>query len=117
MTFSKNKKYRFSVVAKVMLIPIFKVVARKLRSRVEFWLKNSHFDWCLGKNDFFQKQKNPNLGFGQSDVDSDFQGCRPKNEVRRPFINFEIAIFFLGSRAQKWFFSKIPGTKKFSIPK
>ena len=102
MTFSKNKKYRFSVVAKVMLIPIFKVVAQKVRPRVEFWLKNSHFGcFFLGKNDFFQKQKNPNLGFGQSDVDSDFQGCRPKNEVRRPFINFKIAIFFLGSRPQK----------------
>ena len=71
----------------------------------------------LGKNDFFQKPKNPNLGFGQSDVDSDFQGRSPKNEVTRPFKNFKIAIFILGSRPKKRLFSKIPGTKFFSIPK
>ena len=52
----------------------------------------------LGKNDFFQKPKNPNLGFGQSDADSDFQGCSPKNEVTRPFKNLKIAVLavFLG---------------------
>ena len=46
----------------------------------------------LGKNHFFRKPKNPFLGYGQSDVDFNFQGYRPKSVVMRPFMSSKIAV-------------------------